>query len=489
MKPVKIFELSGEKWREGMSLQSASVAGGLFSATSNFDPFEITGMMQSSLASAVASDLTITTTPIVLTPFSTSGSPKVFAHSASKLYQVLDGTPWTTTDKTASVTITNGVRGAIIYKGRYVYSLDNQVRSITTAATGDVQILNGTASDGIWHPMCVGADKNLYHADYSTINKITSVTGTAGNSASVVNLEEGMYVRHMVNDGRYLVILADNNPTGDYNVAGGSPTVPTPIAGNYRCQVLYWDLVKTSFDQIFEFNDSYLIGGAILDDAIYVFSGNGIYVTSIGTKPKQIFSFKTGSTITEKPQNPFQITSNKNSIYWCGQSNGTVYAYGSLFPGMKKVFYQPFASGYTNSAITNNGTNFYIGTSGNDNFLRVTGTGSTRNTGSISTAPIITPQPFKFHHIKAVMQNVLASGDSIDCYMNTQAGNKVITGSNAKSYATIGAKQSVIFDLTPAGSGLDVDYFNDFQLTVASNKAVAKVEVWATPQDSYSQIE
>lgn len=486
MKPVKIFELSGDKWTSGMSLRTSAIAGGLFSSTTNFDPFDVVGMMQCSLATATASDLSITTTPLVLTHFNRSGSAKVLAHSASKLYEVLDGSPYTTLDKTAQVTTTNGVRGAIMYKGKYIYSLDTEVRATDLNGT-NTQILTGFSSDGILRPFCVGADQKLYVADFGGIGQITSTTGTAGNTASIVSLESGMYVRHMVNDGRYLVILADNNPTGDYNTMGGSPTVPVPTAGNYRCQVLYWDMAKSSFDQIFEFNDSYITGGVFLDGGIYVFTGDGIYVTNIATPPKQIFSFKTGSTITEKPQNPYQITRSKNSIYWTGQTNGSVYAYGSLFPGMKKVFYQPFSTGYTNSAITNNGTNFYMGTSGSNNFLVVSGTGSTRNTGSVTTAPQSLPQDYKFGFIKVTMQVPLASGDSINAYMNTQNGNAVITASNSKNYSTLGAKQTIIFDRQYAGSGLDVETFNDFSLVVSSSKAIKSVEVWAIPQENYSQ--
>lgn len=469
-----------------MSLQSTSAVGGLFSSTTNFDPFEITGMMQCSLASALASDLSITTTPTTLIHWHRSGTAKILAQSPTKLYEVLDGTPWTTLDKTTEVVITGGVRGAIIYKGKYVYSLASTIRA-STLASSDILLLTGKASDGIWHPLVSGADGNLYEMDYGTINKITSVTGTAGNSTQTVNFEDGMYARHAVNDGRYLVILADNNPTGDYNTMGGT-VPPVPTAGNYRCQILFWDMVKGTFDQIYNFNDSYLIGGAFLDGGIYVFSGNGIYVTNIATPPRQIFSFKTGSTITEKPQNPFQITQAKNSIFWTGQTNGSVYAYGSLFPGMKKVFYQPFSSGYTNSAVTNNGTNFYIGTTGTDNFLRVTGTGSTRNTGSVITAPIVLPRPYRFEFVKVVLQQSLASSESVTVSMSSQAANEEVYGSTNRNFSTVGARQTLIFDKSMGGTHNSTsEYFEDFQLTVSSPKAVARVEVWATPQEEYSQ--
>ena len=489
MKPVKIFELKMDDWMKGLSSQASIAVGGLFSSGTNFDPFEISGMMQCSLASVVASDLSITNTPTVLTSWSQVGTAKLYAHTPNKIYEVLDGTPYTTVEKTAQISVATAVRGAIIYQGKYVYSLETSVRSNTlpVASASDIRSQNGASSSGIWHPLVVGADKNLYQMDFETLNKITNTTvaDSGSNTLGVINLEAGMYARHAVNDGRYLVILADNNPTGDYNIVGGT-VPPVPIAGNYRCQVLYWDMVKSTFDQIFEFNDSYLIGGALLDSAVYVFSGNGIYVTNIATAPKQIFSFKAGSTITEKPQNPFQITQSKNSIYWTGQSNGSVYAYGSLFPGMKKVFYQPFASNYTSSAITNNGTNFYMGTSGTDNFLRVTGTGSARNTGSVITAPIVLPNPYKFAFAKVVMQQPLDASASVDVSVNSNNGNKVVTASNTKAFSQVGSKQSLIFERKSSG-GADPAVFEDFQLLLSSNRAVARVELWAYPVDDYSQ--
>lgn len=491
MKPVKIFELKMADWMKGLSLQTSVAIAGLFSSATNIDPFEIAGMMQSSLASTVASDLSITNTPTVVTSLSMSASPKILAHSATKLYQILDGSPYTTTDKTASITITGGVRGAVVWKNRYVYSLSNQIRSTALDLSGDVQILNGSNSDGVWHPLCVGADGNLYEGDSRGIHKCILETGTAGNALNAFALETGMYVKDLLNDGRYLVIIADNNPTGDYNTTGGS-TPPVPVAGKYRCQVLFWDMIKSTADQIFEFSDSYLVGAKILDGGIYVFGGDNLYITNISTFPRAIFSFRDPSTITEKPQTPYQIVQAKNSIYWCGQSNGAIYAYGSLFPGQKKIFFQPFNSTYAPSAITYNGSKFYTGTSGTDNFLQVSDTGSTRNGGTLTTAPIILSQPFKFAYIKTLMREPLASGNSVDCHMSSNNGNKEISASNSKNFSTVGPKQMIIFERKPSNNSSDPAIFEDFKLTVTTSgttaKAVAKVEVWGIPQDPMTQI-
>lgn len=495
-KPVKIFDLSMDKWMGGLSRQSSIMVDGLFSSSSNFDPFEISGMMQCSLASTKASDLDITVTPTTINSFQKSGVGYLYVHSPTKLYEVLDGSPYTTVDKTANISAASSVRGSIIFNGYYVYSLSNTVRAriVPVTSGSDVQILS-LATDGTWHPFCVGADGNLYIGDYGVVGKITKslaagegVLGTTGNVGTAVALESGMYVRDLVNDGRYLVIIADNNPSGDYNNTGGS-TPPVPVNGNYRCQVLFWDMIKSTFDQRFEFNDSYLIGAKILDGGIYVFGGDNLYVCNISTPPKAIFNFRSPSTITEKPQTPYQIIRSKNSIYWCGQSNAVIYAYGSLFPGMKKIFYQPFNSTHTPSTLGFNGSKFYIGTSGTDNFLQVSDTGTTRNTGSVITAPILLPQPYKIAYVKVIMRNLFASGDSINVYMSSQNANEEVLSSNSQTFTQVGSRQVIIFDKhLPGGAHTsEADVFEDFQLTVISNKAVAKVEVWATPVDSQTQ--
>ncbi len=492
-KPVKIFEVKGDDWMKGLSLKSSSPIGGLFSDITNVDPFDLPGLMQPALDSVLATDIdpAPTTTPTVISSFQKSGVGYLYVHTPTKLYEVLDGTPYTTVDKTTNIDVTSSVRGAMIFNGYYVYSLSNTVRAriVPVTSGSDVQIVS-LASDGIWHPMCVGADGNLYIADYSQIARITKsltagsgVLGTTGNTGDAISVETGMYVRDLVNDGRYLVLIADNNPSGDYNNAGGS-VPPVPVAGNYRCQVLFWDMVKSTFDQIYEFNDSYLIGVKYLDGAIYVFGGDNLYVCNIATPPKAIFNFKTGSTITEKPTTPFQIIQARNSIYWCGQSNGSIYAYGSLFPGMKKVFYQPFAVAAVGSAIIYNGTNFYVGTSGTNNFLRVTHSGSTRSGGSVTVASIVLPNAYKFAYAKVVLRRPMASGNSVSFSMQSAQSDYIISDSETKSYNANNIRQTLMFERTPPTTdSSDQEVFEDLQFTLTSNVAVAKVEVWGYPQD------
>lgn len=490
MKPVKIFSIKGKDWMDGISLQPSLAVGGRFKTANNYDPFEVMGTMQPSLQWADITS-TIATDPVTITPFNDSGTSKLYVQSESKLYEVLDGTPWTVSDETAEIDPQDasnlGVRGTAIYKNRYVYSLGTEIRSNTlpVASASDVQIWSsGFNTSGMWHPMVIGADKNLYVADRQRVIKIVSVTNTTGN-VEAATLETGFFVRHMVNDGRYLVLLADNNGTGEANI----PEVPEN--GNYRCQVLYWDMVKSTYDQIYEFQDSYLIAGAFLDGGVYVFSGNGIYVCDIANAPRQIFSWKGNTSISGKPSNPFQVTTNNGSINWLSSTVGPkIYAYGNPIPNEPKVFFNPYtidANLELGTALATNGTNFYAAT--DEPTLQILNSGSTRTSATIQTAYETLDQPYKFAYAKVVLRNKLSSGQSVTLGIQTQDGQVLISDNTTKSYTDgdVGAKQTLIFNQDTSGVSTYSDVFEDVSMILTTNANVLRVELWGYPQDNYSQ--
>lgn len=482
--PTKIFELKGEDFAKGLSHKTYFPIGGIFSGAGNFDPFEDYGYFLGSLATVVT-DNSITSTPTVLTSWNNAGTAYIYSHTPTKLYQVLDGSPYTTTDVSAQITVTNPVSGATIWKGRYIYhdNVASILRSNTlpVAIGSNTTILSGFATTEYYHPMAIGADKNLYIADYGRIARCILETGTTGNSANYYQLEDYMAVRDLVNDGKYLVVIADNNASFKIGSTGAR--------GNYRCQVLFYDVNsgRSTADYIYEFNDSYLISVKYLDGVIYIIGKENMWACNSVTPPKSIFSFDSNSTITEVPTSPFQVTQNKNSIYWCGQTNGKIYAFGSLVSGTKKVFYQPYSStGATPSAITTNGTNFYIGTSGSNQMLGITNTGSTRDTSTFAQTSVFLPQSYTFAFVKVIMKNKLSSGGTVTCLVNSLVGNGVVSNTESKSFTAIGAKQSILFNLNVGGVSTE-KVFNDFKLTIGSNQAIARVELWAFPVESYEQ--
>lgn len=479
-KPIKIFELKGEDFAKGLSYSENFPLGGLYSSAPNFDPFEDYGYYQPSLDTVVTDD-TKTFTPTVLTSFNSSGTPYIYCHTPTKLFSVLDGSPYTTTDVTTDITATNPVVGACIFKNKYIYIVGatSQVfaNSLPVASANNVEILSSARTSEHYRPMCIGADKNLYIADGDSIDQITSVVGTSGNTFNYYSIENGFFVRDLINDGNYLVAIADNNSS--HKVSSNGTT------GNYRCQVLFYDVNngRSTADYIYEFTDSYVTSVKLLDGAIYIFGKDNFWVCNSQTAPRSIFSFKGNSTITQPPGRPFQVTVKGNSIHWVAEDNNT-YAFGSLNAGMKKVFYSPFYSGSNQYCITNNGNNFYIGCDGSNQMLRVTGTGSTRSLGTLTTARVFLPQAYKFSFAKIIMKSKLASGGSIYLGMTTMDGN--ITYATTKVYPTIGAKQSIVFD--PQNDiTASVQEFNDFNITVGSNQAIARIEIYATPIENYGQ--
>lgn len=481
--PIKIFELKGEDFAKGLSVKSSFPVGGIFRTAGDFDPFEEYGYLRSSLDSAVANSTT--DTPITITNWNESGTAKLYVHTDDHLYEVLANSPYTSSDESAEIDVTGSVTGAILYKGRYIYAQagTSEVFSnvLPVASASNIVIFNSGGSNTNWYtPFAVAPDKNLYFA-HGDICRITTVSGggeTTANNGTYYTLESTMYARDLVNDGRYLVVVADNNTS---NQRGA-----TPARGNYRCQVLFYDVNngRSTADYIYEFTDSYLTSVRYLDGAIYIFGRENLWVCNSQTPPKAIFSFNSTSTITEPPKTPFQVTQNINSLFWCGTTNNKIYAFGSLITGMKKVFYQPYSASGVPSAIANNGTLFYVGTSSASKMLAVLNTGSTRTLTTVATTPIFLPQSYKFAYAKVTMKAKLSTGGQVYLGMTNTDGN--ITYATTKLYSTIGAKQSIIFNIENDTTA-SVKEFNDFVLTVGSNQLIAKVEVYAFPIDSYDQ--
>ncbi|MCK9371051.1 hypothetical protein M0R04_14160 [Candidatus Dojkabacteria bacterium] len=479
MKPQKIFELKGEDFAKGLSYKSSFPVGGIWGSSSSFDPFEDYGYLITSLDYSNIN--TSTDTPITITNWNESGTAKLYVHTATKLREVLAGSPYTASDESAEIDVTSPVTGAILFQGRYIYAQATAIEifsnTLPVASASNVRIFNSGGSNTQWYtPMCVGADKNLYFA-HGDIGKITNVT-SADAGVIAYNLEGNMYARDLINDGKYLVVVADNNTS---NQVGA-----TPATGSYRCQVYFFDVNngRSTADYIYEFTDSYVTSVRFLDGVVYIFGKDNLWACNSVTPPKVVFSFNSTSTITEPPKTPFQVTQNTNSLFWCGVTNQKIYAFGSLVSGMKKIFYQPYSVGHTPSAITTNGTKFYVGTSGANDMLSILNTGSTRTLTSSQTASIFLPQPYRFAFAKVIMKSKLASGGQVYLGVTNNDGN--ISFATTKLYSTIGAKQSIIFNLENDTTA-SVKEFNDFKLAVGSNQTIAKVELWAYPVENYEQ--
>lgn len=409
--------------------------GGIFEYANNFNPFERMGFMQPSLA---PSELTAPADSIrVINSFNTSSIGYLYAHTPTKLYQYLSASPYTQTNKSAEINATQPVAGAIIWNGKYVYaqySGDVKVfaNSIPVASANNVEIMTNASSSlvDVRH-MCVGADKNLYIGGWGEVARLTNEAGTTGNVYDDFNVGEGYTVRALVNDGRYLVILADNNA-----IATGSRVV-----GDYNCRVYFWDMDKTDAVAVYDFSDSYLIGGAFMDGAVYVFGYNGIYTCNVVTPPRMMFSFRDNTTIVNRPSSPYQITKDSQGIYWADGS-----AIGSKIYGIRAgVIYQPY--------VTHNSTPAHTSILSVDNKIfaatdapkfYVHNTGSTRSTSTLLTVNEVLPQPHTYTFTKVVLRTAMTSGQSIDVSLFDSNGTP-ISVTVTRSYSTDGAKKVLTF--------------------------------------------
>lgn len=479
----KIFEIKGLDWMKGLSVQTGMALGGLFQALSGFDPFDKIGFLQPAL---LPTELTApSTNPVkIITSWTDGTTQYIYAHSESKLYQYLRNSPYTQTDVTAQIDITDptgtyNVAGAIVWKSKYIYAQATDLRSnsLPVAGGSDVQILNGSGSQNLnVRKLCIGADQNLYVGDFARVNQCTSATGTGGNTAAAFAIDNGHTVRDLVNDGRFLVICADNN------------TIATTsrLVGNYSCRAYFWDMNKTTADVIWDFpGESYLIGCAVLGNTIIVFGYNGIYVCNAVTPPKMILSFLNNSTVSKRPSTPYQITSSPTSVYWGdGSANGQgIYAYGHLPGSNLNIFYSPYtthSSTYAHTALAYSAGLLFAAVDSPKFYVH--NIGSTRGNATAQIAPIQLPQPFKFGYAKVVLRDKLSFGQAV-AFSAATAGGIIISDTTTKSYGATNPRKSLKFDITPGTSSTPV--FEDLSFTInpQAGATVEKVTIYGTPQD------
>ena len=490
IKPEKIFEIRGAKWLSGLSLALSLPYGGLFRQASYFNPFQRIGFLEPTPAITELGSGTINTSKVIrhIIPFwKPAGSlPYAYVYADdNKLYETDFNN---VTDVSAQInTATTTARGFGLWKSGVVYVQDTQARfnAIPVASGSDVQVLTGLTSAE--HPTVVGSDKNFYIGDDDSVAKLTSSTGTSGNSIDVFLLESGFKIRKLINDGRYLVILADN------------AVIKTNYAQKNRCQVLYWDMVKGTADYIYEFADGFIAGGEMIGDIIEFLTPSGKYITSAGTKPKLILPFieNTSSAVIASSNVPTSfslITTHRNILHWgVGNAPGEdpVYAHGSLAEGLPKITFNPYA-------VTGLSANKYLTAIGSNNseFLMATGTGSSdvklysatlsssNSSCVINICNIDFPQTFKFEFAKVILKTRISSGNSVALQILSEGDAKTIKSSETKTNTTDSGRK----ELTFRPQGATAQFFDELStIKLTTNVAVQALEIYGTPTTQQGQ--
>lgn len=484
----KILEFKSDDFMKGISAQPNVAKGGLFQTIYNYDPFEQGGVLLPSLTPAAQG---LSTLSKFLTSWDDgAGTQYLYGLGTTKLYRILKNSPYTVSDQTAQInqhltfgTAANHI-GHTIWKGKYIYatvtSTNNgciMANALPVASGSDV-LIQSAFNERTLITFCVGADLNLYfNWQDNVIGVITDATTT---NTTIYKIDDGFKIRHMINDGRYLVILADTNAS----------VATSRVTGDYKCRVYFWDMknvdtnnyIDCSGGAKYEFSDSYLIGGAYLDGGIYFFGYNGLYLCNVATFPHMIRPFTSNTLKMGRPTNPYQIAAKNGSLYWLDGTtsvNHYVYAYGNPITGQQKIFYIPYDTTVTavsqallaadNIIVANDIPSLYFFS-----------TGSTRGTLTFSSLSTLLPQPYTYGYAKVVLQQNMAAAQSVEVVTTTK--NAVSTISDeTKSYSAANAKQTHKFDRTIIGSNQPTK-MEDITLSLVSVGAgIQRVCVYGSP--------
>lgn len=494
MQQVKsIIKIKDTDWEKSLSYDTETFTNGVFKVLSNVNPFVRKGNLQPTVTvtaiTGSAGGTAIDTTREIRAIIPIGNSQFYALADYSKLYLIDFTTPTAPTadDKSGGITAVNGVaQGMTLWKNGIVYIVNGiaEYNANPVASGSKVVLLTGaTALDnnGIIVPMCVGADGLLYIGNKHNVARCTVATGTAGNDKTVAAaLETGFYVRALINDGRYLVWIAD-----DAGLQGG------------RCLVAFWDLAKSIFDQLYEF-DGIKIGSAeLIGDVIKIVTPNGIYITNFTNKPKLLVPF--GTTVNPASSSTLSTSSYSSNAYGSINFGGNilmwntgtkVYGFGNKYIDKPDRLFQPYT-------ITGATTTDALGTDGN--YILWSGVisaqvklynltaSATNNTSVANVASIVLPQPYSYDHTKVVLRSPITSGDSVSLKILTSGGTKTIKASETKTNTTDPGEKNLIFNHTSAGDGTDVKAFDEISdIELTTNVPIRDMEVFGTPTDDRS---
>lgn len=475
MKNFRLVKIGYNEWMRGLSRQTTSIIGGLFRQASNFDPFEKSGIMQPSFTPVAATGLTLTANR--LTPFSIGGVGYLYAHGTTKLYQINTNTQ-AGTDVTGNITA-GAVKGAGVWRGRYLYVLDTEVRSIVLNAGTDASVLAGLTS-GVPHEITTGPDLNQYVTNGINIARLILESGTTGNTTSSnIVLEVGQYAKDLASDGRNLVIVSDDN-------------LAQSQIGKGKCVVTYWDCAKTTAEAIYELEgEAYVIAVKVIGDTTLILGYNGIYIGSVNSKPKLLFPFIGNSTVTNRPNSPSQVMVKQGVLHWLESGGTNVFAYGNPLDDSKKIIYNPYTGTGSGNGLALCNSGFKIWAALDTPGIYVLNSGSTRGSADIYVSPMDFESRYKFGFIKVVLNGLLSSGESITCQVISRDATGIIINTTIKNFTTDANRQVLIFDINPAGGGSDVNEFEElYWIYIGANKrAIKRVELWAKTMENQYQTE
>jgi len=498
MNPIKILELRASDWMKGISAHAGLPVGGIFQTADQFDPFSLPAYFRGSIAPTDVDNTTLSTEINSMASGSSAGVGYVMAlgnraSGGAKCVYRIKTSDNTVTDFQASVNNNTLLEGCAIYGGYFIYGDGTSATinsTIFPTIGGNTTIENSISGlSTTYQPIVfrVGPSGYLHYIFGSQAGKVGVITVPSSNSAN--NTDDSVVVqtdltpKDAVSDGRYLVVIADNNPSQASGVTSDCKvfyTVPAFSAG-VPTSTTVWEVAHSIPDQ-------YLIAVRYVGGHTYVIGYSGIWEVGIGMAPQLVMPLLP----SQLPLNPYSVDiTNNNVMIWQGKATGArVYAFGNPFFG-KPILYTPYDSDSSTRlgvALCTSGDYVYAGLDATGSATKVVAHnwGTTRANATISTITQHLSEPFSLSKVKVTLKKPLASGEEINIQLFNANDEEILTTSS-RTFTTYGALRTMVFE--PAPGSTPIPTFENYYITVnaVGGAIVDTVQVWAKPITALKQ--
>ncbi len=503
--PERVFVIEGEDWMKGISLHPTLPLGGLFRTASNFDPFQKFGVHVAmpavrTVASTGATAINWETNFVVKTVNgSDNGRVRWFGFTTAAVAFDMTPTNFAVTDRHTALASRGSVDGAGYFLGRVLIADKNpNPNEITSYQQDDLSSETVIVNDGyvstatvVFH---VAPDRNCYFTNRNYVGRITSISGTTGNSAQYLTIGAGSNIKtvSLESDSQHLVVIGNTDRAADYNMT-------------CQCFVAFWNMRSFDLTRWWTFED---IGVTAIkrlgnSDEFIVFGVLNAYLCSIGQYPRVIFPLdpRTGFAVdipgrnytpVPGPTSQYQVDTWNGCVVWttidATTGKNEIWGYGSPIVGLGKVLFKMSDGSNENGGVTLAVTSERIFSShgqadagnGVEEFL----TGTAAQAATVTVAGIVLPKPYRFAFARIVLNKDLATGDEVTLQIkndNQTAG--YILPRTTRSFTVDGARS--ILKYQPGADAVTRPVFDQIDALSIVNKGaeIKRVEIWATPQD------
>lgn len=433
----KILELGPEQFMTGIAAGSQLQNTGLFTRAEGIttvrNPFiesDDFGILQASPAPEDLTGSTILDTPIAwaIDPVdSDTGFGKVYFWGANGyLYSISlvgDASP-------VNINVEEELGGMTLgANGLFVMTHDNGEKRVWYFRREAIGFYDLSGAASFNNDIYAGLEDTMHHPVHKLFDRIyfgngrfiglVEDDGAGGLNVDngALDLQAGMTVTTVSDDGHYLVIGATTNPPVPGGGAGSLPHGTTKI--------FFWDTNSSSWEREWIINDSAVYAIRRVGSVMQALTGRGIYAFTIDTPPQMILPFMNAADApSSQYPSHFMADVLGEALVWANAA-GSVSSWGKFTPAMKNAYIKPF-SGFGGSDLSlicaNAKTNdLYVG-SGQSELYRVKWTGGDALIGvTAETVFIELKRWWQVGRVVIEFEGRLGEGDELNIWLRADS--------------------------------------------------------------------